>query len=110
MTPAERTQKARLAAHARWAREPDRSKATAPARRAALDRFERQAEEIHGPLKPKMRRKVARNLQAEHMTRMSIKAAAKAKKSRNATGGAPAQSAAVNDPTEETRDVELTRS
>jgi len=36
--------RARLAAHTRWAREPDPSAATAPGRQAFLDRFEREVD------------------------------------------------------------------
>ena len=42
--PRERSAIAQIAAHSRWAQTPDRTAATAPARRAALERFERQVD------------------------------------------------------------------
>ena len=42
MTPAQRRDQARLAAHRRWANCDDRTAATAKARKAANDRFEQQ--------------------------------------------------------------------
>jgi hypothetical protein len=44
LTPAQRSLRARIAAHASWANTSDRSARTAAARRAALDRFERQVD------------------------------------------------------------------
>jgi hypothetical protein len=41
LTPAQRTMRARIAAHVSWSRTNDRAARTAPARKAALDRFER---------------------------------------------------------------------
>lgn len=40
LTPAERTQRARMMAHSSWARTPDPAARTAPARKRFLDRFE----------------------------------------------------------------------
>jgi len=97
LTPAERTQRARLAANARWAREPDRRKATEPGRSAARQRFMRQAEELHGPgTNPELLQKVAHNLEAEHLARMTF-AASKANRKKSRNDGAPDQGAAVND-------------
>lgn len=44
LTPAERTLRARIAAYESWAMTPDRSARTAPAREAALRRFEDQVD------------------------------------------------------------------
>jgi hypothetical protein len=44
MTPAQRVLRAKAAADASWAKTPDRSARTEPARRAALARFERQVD------------------------------------------------------------------
>ncbi len=43
----ERSLRAKIAAHERWAREPDRSAATAPARQAYADRFIAAARALH---------------------------------------------------------------
>jgi hypothetical protein len=62
LTPVERSQRARIAAHARWAKETDRLAATAPCRRAA---FEKLLDEVDPERKlPEPGRfKRARNLQ-----------------------------------------------
>lgn len=44
MTPAQRSLRAKIAAHTSWANTADRSARTAAARKAALDRFERQVD------------------------------------------------------------------
>jgi hypothetical protein len=44
MTPAARALRAKIAAHEKWARNPDRKAATAPARRGFDARFERQVD------------------------------------------------------------------
>lgn len=43
LTPEQRAMRARLAAHSRWSRQ-DRRAGTEPARRAFLDRFEREVD------------------------------------------------------------------
>lgn len=76
--------RARLAAHTRWAGTPDRTAATAPGRRAALGRFERQvieqaveAGEIPegGTLPPAELGRRARHAQVAHMTLMALRSA-----------------------------------
>jgi hypothetical protein len=44
LTPAQRSLRARIAAHASWANTTDRARRTEAARRAALDRFDRQVD------------------------------------------------------------------
>jgi|GraSoiStandDraft_2_1057267.scaffolds.fasta_scaffold75270_3 hypothetical protein len=44
LTPAQRSERARIAANARWTKEPDRLAATAPGRRAMHEAFERQVD------------------------------------------------------------------
>ncbi|WP_439377439.1 hypothetical protein [Amycolatopsis lexingtonensis] len=44
MTPQDRTSQTRAAAHRSWARTPDRTRRTAPAREAADARFEREVD------------------------------------------------------------------
>ena len=73
-TPEERTLFARIAAAERWAREPDRTGATAPARRAALDRFEKQVDP-DGVLDPVERAKRAASAKTAFYTRLALKSA-----------------------------------
>jgi hypothetical protein len=70
MTPEQRRMRARIAAHARWARVADRSAATEVARSAALRRFETEVDP-DGVLSPAERHKRARNAQSAHMAKMS---------------------------------------
>lgn len=44
LTPVQRSMRASVAAHVSWSRTIDRAARTAPARRAALDRFEKQVD------------------------------------------------------------------
>lgn len=60
LTPEQRALQARMAAHASWAQTESRPKRTANARRAFLDRFERQVDP-DGTLDP-----VERAIRAEH--------------------------------------------
>lgn len=74
MTPAERKLRARIAAHKRWADTsmPERIAATAPARRAAAERFERQVDP-EGKLSAAERIKRADHARREYMLRLSLK-------------------------------------
>jgi hypothetical protein len=72
--PEDRALAARIAAHTRWATVEDRGAATAPARRAFLDRFERQVDP-DGKLPPAERARRAENARKAHMTRMALKSA-----------------------------------
>lgn len=86
MTPeaiSERSLRARLAAHARWAKTPDRQSATAAARQANLDRFEKQVAAEHPDLDEFTRAKLADNLKTAHYLRMAYRSA---KARRSATG------------------------
>jgi hypothetical protein len=84
LTPAQRIVRARIAAHARWAKEPDRLAATAPGRRAA---FEKLLDEVdpERTLPEAERLKRARNAQKAQLER--IRLAASRKRRRGA--GAP---------------------
>jgi hypothetical protein len=66
LSPAERTERARHAAHTRWSREPDRLAATAPGRRAMLEHYERLVDP-GGILPPRERAKRAENARLAHM-------------------------------------------
>ena len=85
LTSAQRIVRARIAAHARWAKEPDRLAATAPGRRAA---FEKLLDEVDPERKlPEAERlKRAKNAQQAHLER--IRLAASKSRRRAAAGDA----------------------
>jgi hypothetical protein len=74
LTPAERSLRARMAVHTSWANTGDRTARTAPARRAALQRFERQVDP-DGTLKPAERRRRAEQAMRAHMARLALRSA-----------------------------------
>jgi len=78
-TPAERNLRARLGAYARHARH-DSQKATAKARAAFLDRFEREADP-DGVLSPQERARRAAHLRSAYFTRLAL-ASARARRSK----------------------------
>ena len=86
LTPAERSMRARLAAHERWANTPDRTAATAPARAAALERFEHQVDP-DGKLDPAVRAKLAENARRAHFTRLAYLSAKARRRSKAAGDG-----------------------
>ncbi len=65
----DRALRARLAAHERWARVPDRQAATAAARAAAADRFIVEARRLHPGLSEDEILKRAANLRSAHAIR-----------------------------------------
>jgi len=65
---------AQIAAAERWAREPDRTTATAPARRGLRAKFERQADP-DGVLPPDERARRVDHLMRAHMLRMARRSA-----------------------------------
>ena len=71
LTPSERSLRARLAVHMSWAHTSDRSARTAPARRAALQRFERQVDP-DGTLAPAERAQRAEQAMRAHMPRLAL--------------------------------------
>ena len=73
-TPADRALRARLAAHTRWARTPDRTAATAVARAAFLDRFDRQVDP-DDTLDPETRARLAANARSAHFARLALASA-----------------------------------
>lgn len=79
---------ARLAAHARWATEANPSAATAVARQAALDRFERQVDP-EGTLAPADRARMAAHARKAYFTGLALKSA-QARRKRSTEGGAVA--------------------
>ncbi len=84
-SPTERTLQAQIAAHESWARTPDRAARTANARRALLNKFEKQVDP-DGMLLPAERAKRAENARKAHYKRLALKSA-QARKLR-AGGGA----------------------
>jgi hypothetical protein len=74
MTPEQRAFRARLAAHARWAKEEDRAAAFAPARRALLDRFEREVDP-HGELSPQELARRVEHARKAYMYRLTLRSA-----------------------------------
>jgi hypothetical protein len=74
LTPAERALRARLAVHTSWANTGDRAARTAPARRAALERFERQVDP-DGSLSDAERARRAEQAMRAHMARLALRSA-----------------------------------
>jgi hypothetical protein len=78
---ADRSLIARLAAHESWAKTADPSARTAPARRALVDRFERQVDP-NGVLSPAERARRAGHARKAYFTRLALRSAkARRKKS-----------------------------
>lgn len=75
MTVSDASMRARIAADSRWAREPNRSEATEPARDAFLRKFEREVDP-DGLLDPAELRIRATNARRAHMTRLARASAA----------------------------------
>lgn len=73
--PSDRILISSIAAHTRWSREPDRSAATAPARKAALERFERQVDP-EGTLPAAIRAKMADNARRAYFLNLARLSAA----------------------------------
>ncbi|WP_006247202.1 hypothetical protein [Mycolicibacterium tusciae] len=78
-TPQFRIMRARLGAFESWARTEDRTARTRPARKAALERFEREVDP-EGALTPQERAKRAEWARKAHMQRMAMKSAAARKR------------------------------
>src|SRR5262245_32896675 len=87
LTPELRSLRARLAAHTKWANTSDPSAATAPARAAFLDRFERQVDP-DGTLPPEERARRAEHARKAHFARLALRSAqARARRSRRTAAG-----------------------
>jgi hypothetical protein len=84
LTPAQRSHRAQIAAHTRWAMEIDRLAATAPGRRAAFEKFLDDVDPGR-KLSEAERNKRAHNAQAAHMAR--IRLAASKRRNPNAAAG-----------------------
>jgi hypothetical protein len=74
LTSSERSLRARLASHASWAKTPDPAVRTAPARAAALARFEREVDpDAVLPLAERQRR--AEHARKAYFTSLALKSA-----------------------------------
>jgi hypothetical protein len=71
VSPAEASLRGQLAAHTRWASVEDRRAATAKARKAFLDRFERQVDPDR-VLPPSERARRAESARKAHMARLAL--------------------------------------
>lgn len=83
MTPAERTLRARAAAYAQWAADPDWSARTSKARAGFEARFDRMVVEKHGQLPPAEHAKYAEAFRRAHFASLAMKSA-KARRNRAA--------------------------
>ncbi|MFI6030505.1 hypothetical protein [Amycolatopsis magusensis] len=74
LTPEQRSLRARLAANAQWAREPNRAARMETLRKAAESRFERQVDPA-GVLPPAERARRAASAQKAHMQSLALRSA-----------------------------------
>ena len=88
-SPEWRQQRSRLGSYESWARTEDRPARTAPARKALLDKFERQVDP-DGKLAPAERTKRAEYLRKAYFTRLAM-ASAKVRRQRAAARAAQRQ-------------------
>jgi hypothetical protein len=86
LTPTERSLRAQIAAHESWAHTIDRSARTANARKAMLDKFERQVDP-DGILSPAERAVRAAHARKAHFKRLALKSARARRRGGDATFG-----------------------
>lgn len=93
LTPNERALRARIAAHSSWAKTTDRTARTAPARRAADERFEKLVDP-EGRLPEDLRIQMAQSAKKAHFAALALKSAKarRARSSRRPLGGEAAWS------------------
>jgi hypothetical protein len=84
MDPADRTLRARLAAHSQWAKEPNPTARTEKARKAAASKFEQEARELHPEGDDELIARTAEHLKKAHYARMGLASAAKRRKGASA--------------------------
>src|SRR6266496_3031409 len=84
-TPKQRALQARVAAHAQWGREPDRTARTAKARQGFMTRFEREARAEHPHASDEAITKMADAKMRAYFTRMALERE-KAKAARKGKG------------------------
>jgi hypothetical protein len=85
LTPTERSLGGQIGAHKSWANTENRSARTAPARKAMLDKFEREVDP-DGTLAPAERAKRAAHLRKAYFARLALKSA-QARRRRAGGGG-----------------------
>lgn len=95
-SPAERALAARANINKRWAFEPDRTAATAPARRTFMERFEREVDP-DGVLTPAERARRAESLRKSYFQRLALKSARARRKAKEATDEAVAAEAEMTE-------------
>lgn len=78
--------RAKIAAHVRWAHEPNRAAATRAARQAFADRFEREVDP-DGVLDPAERARRADSARKAYFTRLALKSAQSRRASAGKAGG-----------------------
>jgi hypothetical protein len=83
-SPEQRALAARIAAHEKWARTPDRARATAPARDALMAKFEREVDP-DGVLSPPERARCAESARKAYFARLAYKSAQARSKGRKPT-------------------------
>ncbi len=83
MSPAERTLRAQIGAHESWSRTPDRSARTAPARAAALARFEALVDP-DGVLPEAERHRRAEHARKAYFLKLALKSAQARRKVKSA--------------------------
>ena len=95
MPPSERRLAASIAAHESWAKTPDRSARTAPARAALLARFERDVDP-DGLLLADERERRAEHARKAYFQRLALKSARARRRSRELAAEADAADAEVS--------------
>jgi hypothetical protein len=84
MNPADRTLRARLAAHTSWAKTADPAGRTENARKAADGKFVVQARELHPDGDDELIARTAEHLRKAHFARLGMKSAAARRKGASA--------------------------
>lgn len=87
LTPAQRSLKGRYLAGRSWAKTRDRTARTAPARKAMLARFEREARELHPDADDKTIAQAAASLRSAYFTELAYRSSL-ARSRRTASGAA----------------------
>jgi hypothetical protein len=72
LTPEQLAMRARAAAHAQWAKEPDPTARTAAKREAFYRRFEREARELHPDGSEELIARSAEHLRKAYMARLAL--------------------------------------
>ncbi|MET3420864.1 hypothetical protein BJ973_000076 [Actinoplanes tereljensis] len=92
MTLAQRSRRARIAAHASWANTADRAGRTAPATASFLARFERQVDPL-GVLEPGVREQMALHARRAYMLQLAERSAKARRKAASRAPGTSRRSA-----------------